>query len=42
MCRQLEQTLTLPGATLVLWAGHSPTLEDIEREAFGVVWTRSA
>lgn len=42
MCRQLEQTLTLPGATLVLWVGHSPTLEDIEREAFGVVWTRSA
>jgi Zn-dependent protease with chaperone function len=42
MCRQLEQTLTLPGAALVLWAGHSPTLEDIEREAFGAVWARTA
>ncbi len=42
LCRQLEQTLTLPGAALVLWAGHSPKLEDIEREAFGAVWTRGA
>ena len=33
LCRQLEQTLSLPGATLVLWAGHSPTLEDIQRHA---------
>ncbi len=42
LCRQLEQTLSLPGVALVLWAGHSPTLEDIERQAFGPVWTRGA
>jgi Zn-dependent protease with chaperone function len=42
LCRQLEQTLTLPGAALVLWAGHSPTVEDIERHAFGEVWVRAA
>ncbi len=42
LCRELEQTLTLPGAALVLWAGHSPTLEDIERQAFGTVWVRGA
>jgi Zn-dependent protease with chaperone function len=42
LCRQLEQTLTLPGAALVLWAGHSPTLAEIERQAFGPVWTRTA
>ncbi|QSI29320.1 M48 family metalloprotease [Variovorax sp. RKNM96] len=40
LCRQLEQTLTLPGAALVLWAGDSPTLADIEQHAFGVAWTR--
>lgn len=42
LCRQLEQTLNLPGAVLVLWAGHSPTLEEIERQAFGPVWARAA
>ncbi|HWT17454.1 MAG TPA: peptidase M48, partial [Variovorax sp.] len=42
LCRQLEQTLSLPGAALVLWAGHSPTLADIERQAFGAIWTRTA
>ena len=42
LCRQLEQTLSLPGAALVLWAGHSPTLADIEQHAFGAVWTREA
>ncbi|MGJ7607471.1 M48 family metalloprotease [Variovorax sp. LT1R20] len=42
LCRQLEQTLTLPGAALVLWAGDSPTLADIEQHAFGVAWTREA
>ena len=42
VCRQLEQTLSLPGAALVLWAGHSPTLEQIERQAFGAVWARTA
>jgi len=42
VCRQLEQTLSLPGAALVLWAGHSPTLEQIERQAFGAIWARTA
>jgi hypothetical protein len=42
LCRQLEHTLSLPGAALVLWAGHSPTLAEIERQAFAPVWTRSA
>jgi len=42
LCRQLEHTLSLPGAALVLWAGHSPTLEEIERQAFGAIWTRTA
>ncbi|MDM0082173.1 M48 family metalloprotease [Variovorax sp. J31P179] len=42
LCRQLEQTLSLPGAALVLWAGHSPTLEQIERQAFGEIWSRAA
>lgn len=41
LCRQLEQTLSLPGAALVLWAGHSPTLEQIERQAFGAIWSRT-
>lgn len=41
LCRHLEQTLSLPGATLVLWAGHSPTLHDIQREARGPIWTRT-
>ena len=42
LCRQLEHTLALPGAALVLWAGHSPTLAEIERQAFGPIWTRGA
>lgn len=41
LCRQLEQTLSLPGAALVLWAGHSPTLEQIERQTFGAIWART-
>ncbi|MBS0340227.1 MAG: M48 family metallopeptidase [Proteobacteria bacterium] len=40
LCRHLEQTLSLPGAALVLWAGHSPTLHDIQRETRGPIWTR--
>ena len=40
LCRQLEQTLSLPGAALVLWAGHSPTLQDIQHHARGPIWTR--
>ncbi|GAC1355915.1 MAG: hypothetical protein NVSMB34_09570 [Variovorax sp.] len=42
LCRQLEQTLSLPGAAMVLWAGHSPTLAAIERQAFAPVWARAA
>jgi hypothetical protein len=42
LCRELEQTLNLPGAALVLWAGHSPTLAEIEQQAFAPVWVRSA
>jgi hypothetical protein len=41
LCRELEQTLNLPGAVLVLWGGHSPNLEEIERRAFGLVWRRT-
>lgn len=40
LCRQLEQTLDLPGQALVLWAGHSPTLADIQRNAFDAVYVR--
>lgn len=42
LCRELEHTLSIPGAALVLWAGHSPTLAEIERQAFGPVWTRTS
>ena len=42
LCREFEQTLSLPGAALVLWAGHSPTLEDIQRHARVPFWTRTA
>lgn len=40
LCRSLEQTLDLPGQVLVLWAGNSPTLEDIQRNAFDAVYVR--
>jgi Zn-dependent protease with chaperone function len=42
LCRELEQRLSLPGAALVLWAGHSPTVGDIERHVRNVFWTRRA
>jgi hypothetical protein len=42
LCRELEHTLSIPGAALVLWAGHSPTLAEIERQAYGEVWTRAS
>ncbi len=42
LCRELEHTLSIPGAALVLWAGHSPTLAEVERQAFGAVWTRAS
>lgn len=38
LCRWLERTLSLPGAVLVLWAGESPTLEEIRRGAFEAVY----
>ena len=41
LCRNLEQTLDLPGPVLVLWAGHSPTLKDIQGNAFSPVYARS-
>lgn len=42
LCRHLEQTLSLPGAALVLWAGHSPTLQEIQTHARVPIWTRRA
>ena len=41
LCRNLEQTLDVPGPLLVLWAGHSPTLSDIQRNAFTPIYVRS-
>lgn len=40
LCRRLERTLDLPGAVLVLWAGYSPTLDDICKNAFESVFVR--
>lgn len=40
LCRSLERSLSLPGPALVLWAGESPTLRDIERSAFEPVYSR--
>jgi len=41
LCRRLERLLDLPGPVLVLWAGHSPTLQDIQRHAFNPVYVRA-
>jgi Zn-dependent protease with chaperone function len=41
LCRSLERSLDLPGSVLVLWAGHSPTLQDIQRHAFSPVYVRT-
>lgn len=38
LCRWLEGHLSLPGPVLVLWAGESPTLEEIRRGAFEPVY----
>lgn len=38
LCRWLERSLSLPGPALVLWAGDSPTLEEIRRAAFEPVY----
>ena len=40
LCRSLERTLDLPGPVLVLWAGHSPTLQEIQKYAFDAVYAR--
>lgn len=41
LCRQLEHTLDLPGPVLVLWAGHSPTLAEIEQHASAALFVRT-
>ncbi|OOG41026.1 M48 family metallopeptidase [Polaromonas sp. A23] len=41
LCRELEGSLDLPGPTLALWAGESPTLGDIEKHAFEPVYIRA-
>lgn len=38
LCRWLEGSLSVPGPALVLWAGESPTLEEIRRGAFEAVY----
>lgn len=40
LCRSLETSLDLPGPALILWAGSSPTVADIQRNAFQPVYTR--
>ena len=42
MCRHLEQLLDLPGPVLALWAGHDPTLQDIQRQCFEPVYVAAA
>ncbi len=41
LCRQLERSLDLPGPTLVVWAGESPTRAEIEKNAFEPVYIRT-
>lgn len=40
LCRTLERWVALPGPALALWAGESPTLRDIERQATPAVYAR--
>lgn len=40
LCRALERGLRLPGPALVLWAGESPTLQEIRAHAHVPVFTR--
>ncbi|MBT9505596.1 M48 family metallopeptidase [Rhodoferax sp.] len=40
LCRSLERTLDLPGPVLVLWAGQSPALADIQNKAFNPLFVR--
>lgn len=41
LCRSLERTLDLPGPVLALWAGDSPTLPDIQKNAFDPLYERA-
>jgi len=40
LCRSLERRIDLPGQVLVLWAGESPTLTDIQKNAFEPLYVR--
>ncbi len=40
LCRSLEQGLSLPGPALVLWAGESPTLQEIRSAAHEPIYAR--
>ena len=42
LCRHLEQTSSLPGVALVLWAGLAPTRQEIERNVHAPFWQRAA
>lgn len=42
LCRGLERSLSLPGPALVLWAGESPTLDEIRRGAFEPIYPQLA
>jgi len=42
LCRELERSLDLPGPVLALWAGHSPTIDEIARNAFEPIHMRGA
>ena len=41
VCRELESTLELPGLTLAVSAGRTPTLREIKRHAFETVYVRA-
>ena len=41
VCRELESTLELPGLTLAVSAGRTPTLREIKRHAFEPVYVRA-
>lgn len=40
LCRAIERWSLVPGPVLVVWAGTSPTLRDIERHAGAAIYTR--
>lgn len=41
LCRALGRLLDLPGPALALWGGNSPTLAEIERNAFDPIYRRA-